>query len=123
VAKKKLIEHNALLQAIEMGTDKEEVMQRFGYKSASTLKVAYLDALMALDKVPAVNNKRQKKKTENIVKISNRGNLVIPKNIVDLLGLSESDHFKIEKTSFGLSLKLIEKPPKTILRKNTGSRN
>lgn len=123
MAKKKLVEHNALVQAIEMGTEKEKVMERFGYKSASTLKVAYLNALMALDKVPAVNNKRKKKKVENLVKINNRGNIVIPKNLVDFLGLSETDLFRIEKTSAGLTLKLVPKPPKTILRKNSGSRN
>jgi len=123
VAKKKLVEHNALVQAIEMGTEKEEVMEKFGYKSASTLKVAYLNALMALDKVPSVNNQRKKKKVADVVKINTRGNIVIPKELVDLMGLNDTDLFKIEKTSAGIALKLVQRPPKTILRKNTSSRN
>jgi bifunctional DNA-binding transcriptional regulator/antitoxin component of YhaV-PrlF toxin-antitoxin module len=117
VARKKLVEHNALVQAIEMGLSKEEVMEKFGYKSLSALKVAYLNALAALDKIPALNKKRKKKKVDNNIKINSRGSLVIPKNLVDSLRLNESDRFKVEKDGTGLSLKIVEKPIKTILKK------
>lgn len=117
MTRKKLVEHNALVQAIEMGNPKEEVMERFGYTSLSALKVAYLNALIALDKVTALNDKRQVKKVDNKVKVNSRGSLVIPKKLIDYLGLNVSDSFKVEKNGSGLYLKKVERPPKTILKK------
>jgi short-subunit dehydrogenase involved in D-alanine esterification of teichoic acids len=119
VTRKKLVEHNALVQAIEMGNPKKEVMERFGYKSLSALKVAYLNALIALDKVTALNGQRKVKKVDNKVKVNSRGSLVIPKKLVDHLGLNESDSFKVEKNGSGLYLKKVERPPKTILKKKS----
>lgn len=118
---KKLVEHNALVQAIEMGVEKHEVMEKFGYKTSSTLKTAYLDALIALEKVTPLNNKRKKKEVDKTVKINSRGSIVIPKNLVDLLELNAIDLFRIEKTNGGISLKPVPKKPKTILRKNNHS--
>ncbi|BBO86798.1 hypothetical protein DSCO28_73640 (plasmid) [Desulfosarcina ovata subsp. sediminis] len=71
MAKKKLVEHNALVQAIEMGSPKSELMVKFGYKSTSALKTAYLNALIALNKVPSINTRRirKKKKVDNVVRI------------------------------------------------------
>jgi bifunctional DNA-binding transcriptional regulator/antitoxin component of YhaV-PrlF toxin-antitoxin module len=115
--RKKLVEHNALVQAIEMGTSKQELMEKFGYKSPSALKVAYVNALIALNKVSSVNKERVVKKVDNKIQINSRGSLVIPKKLVDSLGLDESDVFKVEKNGSGLYLKKVEKPVKTILKK------
>lgn len=121
MAKKRLVEHNALVQAIEFGTPKEEVMHRFGYKSLGALKVAYLNGLVALGRAPALETKRKEKKVDNKVKVNNRGSLVIPKALVDSLGLDRSDVFRVEKSEKGLSLTVAPKPPKTILKKKNGS--
>jgi bifunctional DNA-binding transcriptional regulator/antitoxin component of YhaV-PrlF toxin-antitoxin module len=117
VIRKKLVEHNALVQAIEMGNSKEMVMEKFGYKSLSALKVAYLNALVALDKIPGLNDTGKVKKIDDRVQINSRGSLVIPKKLVDYLGLNESDSFKVEKNGTGLYLKKVIRPPKTILKK------
>jgi hypothetical protein len=44
VAQKKLVEHNALLQAVEMGMSKDAIMEKFNIKGLPELKVAYFDA-------------------------------------------------------------------------------
>jgi bifunctional DNA-binding transcriptional regulator/antitoxin component of YhaV-PrlF toxin-antitoxin module len=120
VAKKKLVEHNALLQAIEMGMSKDDIMEKFNIKGLPELKVAYFDALVALDKIKDVKKGRKHKKVDNRVSINSRGSLVIPKKLVDALNLDEMDSFRVVKSDSGLMLQTVKKPPKTILRKRNG---
>jgi len=49
MVRKRLVDHNALVQA-ETGLPTEEFLQQFGYDTFGALKIAYLHALMALDK-------------------------------------------------------------------------
>jgi len=120
VAQKKLVEHNALLQAVEMGMTKDAIMEKFNFKSMPELKMAYYDALVALDKIKDVKKGQKLKKVDNKVSINSRGSLVIPKKLVDDLDLGEMDTFKVVKSDSGLMLKTVKKPPKTILRKKNG---
>lgn len=120
MAQKKLVEHNALLQAIEMGTAKETIMEKFNINSLQELKVAYFDALVALDKIKDVKKGSKPKKVSKKVSINSRGSLVIPKKLVDDLDLGEMDTFKVVKRDTGLMLQTVKKPPKTILRKRNG---
>lgn len=120
MAQKKLVEHNALLQAIEMGMTKETILEKFNIKGLPELKVAYYDALVALDKIKDVKKGRKPKNIDNKVSINSRGSLVIPKKLVDALNLDEMDTFKVVKSDSGLMLQPVKKPPKTILRKRNG---
>ena len=119
MVRKKLIDHNALIQDIETGRDKQAIMQKFGLKTLGALKTAYLDALVALDKVPAVKQAKKKKKVDHHIGINNRGTLVIPKKLVDALNLDDKMLFKVEQQGADLLLKAIPKPPRTILRKKS----
>jgi bifunctional DNA-binding transcriptional regulator/antitoxin component of YhaV-PrlF toxin-antitoxin module len=120
VAQKKLVEHNALLQAVEMGMTKEAIREKFNFKSLQELKLAYYDALVALDKIKDVKKGRKPKKVDNKVSINSKGNLVIPKKLIDDLDLGEMDTFKVVKSDSGLVLQTVKKLPKTILRKRNG---
>ena len=120
MAKKKLVEHNSLLQAVEMGMTKDAIMEKFNIKSMPELKVAYYDALVALDKIEDVKKGSKSKKVDNKVSINSKGSLVIPKQLVDDLDLGEMDTFKVVKSESGLMLQPMKKPPKTILRKRNG---
>jgi hypothetical protein len=120
VAQKKLVEHNALLQAIEMGMTKETILEKFNFKSMQELKMAYYDALVALNKIKGAKKYPKSKKVDNKVRINSRGNLVIPKDLIDDLDLGEMDTFKVVKGDSGLMLQTVKKSPKTILRKRNG---
>jgi bifunctional DNA-binding transcriptional regulator/antitoxin component of YhaV-PrlF toxin-antitoxin module len=120
VPRKKLVEHNALLQAVEMGLPQADIMEKFGIKTSAALETAYFNALVALGKIQDINKKREPKKVDTKVSINSRGSLVIPKKLVDFLELNVSDTFKVTKKGTGLLLKKVEKPPKTILRKGVG---
>jgi bifunctional DNA-binding transcriptional regulator/antitoxin component of YhaV-PrlF toxin-antitoxin module len=117
VPKKKLVEHNALLQAIEMGLPEADVMKKFDIKTTAALKTAYFNALVALGKIQDINKRRAPRKVDNKVSVNSRGSLVIPKQLVDSLDLNESDTFEVIKKGTGLLLNKVKKPPKTILRK------
>jgi hypothetical protein len=117
VARKKLVEHNALVQAVEMGLSKAEIMERFGIPSLAALKVAYYDALAALDKIKDISKGRKSKTVDNKIGINNRGSLVIPKALVDYLELDPSDRFEVVKDGPDLLVKKTRKSPRTILRK------
>jgi len=112
MVKKRLVGHNSLIQAIEGGLSKQELMKRFGYKTFGSLKVAYLNALVALDKIPAENNKRRERKVDNVVGINSRGSLVIPKKLVDSLALDKTTLFRVVKDGTDLFLKAKSRPPK-----------
>ena len=114
---KKLVEHNALIQAVEMGLPKIEIMEKFGIKSPAALKVAYFDALVALDKIKNIKKGRNSEKVDNKIRINSRGSLVIPKKLVETLDLGNSDTFEVLKNGNGILLKKMKKAPKTILRK------
>ena len=118
--RKKLVEHNALIQAVEMGLPKPDIMEKFGIKSQAALKTAYFDALVALDKIQDINKDRKKKKIDNKVQINSRGSLVIPKKLVDSLELGGTGTYEVVKNGNDLVLKKVKKPPKTILRKGDG---
>ncbi|BBO78888.1 hypothetical protein DSCW_63050 [Desulfosarcina widdelii] len=120
VAQKKLVEHNALLQAVEMGMRKEAIKEKFNFKSLQELKVAYYDALVALDKIKDVKKGRKPKKVDNKVSINSKGSIVIPKKLIDELDLGDMDTFRVVKGDTGLILETVKKPPKTILRKRNG---
>ena len=117
MARKKLVEHNALLQAIEMGLPKKEIMEKFGFKTQSALKTAYYNALVALDKIEKVNDSRKRKKVNTKISVNSRGSLVIPKKLVDQMDIDAEDIFDVVKNGTGLMLKKVKRPPKTILRK------
>ena len=120
MAQKKLVEHNALLQAVEMGMSKDVIMEKFNIKRLPELKTAYFDALVALDKIKDVKKGSKAKKVDNKVSINVRGSLVIPKKLIDDLDLGEMDTFRVVKSDSGLMLQMVRKPPKTILRKRNG---
>ncbi|BBO77926.1 hypothetical protein DSCW_53430 [Desulfosarcina widdelii] len=78
-----------------------------------------MNALVALDKVSAVNIKRKKRKTNNEVGINSRGSLIIPKKLVDAMDLDKTALFTVVKDGTDLFLKAKKRPPKTILRKKS----
>lgn len=121
--KKSLVEHNALVQAIEMGKSFEDIKQKFGIKNGTQLKLAYINALIALGKVvnpPTLSRGKKKKPVDSKVTVNSRGNLVIPKALVDEFGVRPDIRFEVQKSPDGLSIQPSQERPKTLLRKRPG---
>ena len=107
MAKRKQINEKSLLKMIDEGTPQKEIMEKFGFKNSSQLKVAYANALITSGKVPGLKKGSAAKAVDSTVSINNRGSLIIPKLLVDELGLAAGDSFTVRKSKAGLSLKKV----------------
>lgn len=106
--KKKKIDSKKLIKMVEEGKDQKEIMDKFNFKNSSQMKVAYANALMDAGKVPEIQSARGGKKAGAVkreVAVNKRGSLVIPKAVVEDLGLKEGTAFTVRPSKAGLSLK------------------
>jgi bifunctional DNA-binding transcriptional regulator/antitoxin component of YhaV-PrlF toxin-antitoxin module len=72
-----------------------------------------MNALIATGRVKDLKSERKKKPVNDVIQINPRGSLVIPKALVDTLGLKPGATFSIKKSAAGLSLGKVQPPPKT----------
>ena len=106
--KKMEIDQAKMVKMINQGKPQNEIMDAFGFKNSSQLKVAYINALMEAGKVSSIKSSRGAGKStaaKREVSVSKRGSLVIPKEMIAALGLKEGDTFHVRPTKAGLSLK------------------
>ena len=76
--KKKEIDLKALLKMIEGGDTQADIMEKFGFKNSSQLKVAYMNAMIESGKAPEIKRGRKSKATvDTRVAVNGRGTLVI----------------------------------------------
>ena len=110
--KKIEIDNDRLLQMVSDKIPQNEIMQAFGLKTSTQLKVAYANALMEAGQAPALKSVREANKNdkpETTIKVNNRGNIVIPKDLATHWGFRIGDTFEAQKSHAGISLKLNEK--------------
>jgi hypothetical protein len=109
--KKKKIDIKQLIKAVEDGSTTKELMEKFGFKTSTQLKVAYLNAAMETGQVPAIISGRagsDKGSVSTEITVNKRGSLTVPKNLIEELEFKEGDTFETKKTKVGISLKKIE---------------
>jgi hypothetical protein len=104
--KRKKVDADKLITAVESGRPSTEIMDEFGIKTSAQLKALYLDALVNKGKATGIVGARgAKKKDEKEVKVSKRGSIAIPKDMVEEMGYDVGDAFLARKTKAGVSLK------------------
>lgn len=106
--KKKKVDNKGLVKMIQGGAPQKEVMDTFGFKTSSQLKIAYLNALMESGQAPEISKARGGAKSDapsRIVVVNKRGSLIVPKNLVEEFGLRPGDGFEVRKSKAGISLK------------------
>jgi hypothetical protein len=83
-------------------------MKKMGFKSSTQLRTAYMRALIAEGKIPAIKGGRGAGKAKKVktVSVGKRGSIVIAKELVGSLGLEAGDKFSVRKTKSGLALKI-----------------
>ncbi len=119
MAKRIEVDAKKLVQMVKDGVDQKAIMDEFGFKNSSQLKVAYANALMEEKMVPELVGGRgaAKKAGPPKAKVNKRGSVVISKEVVADLGYDIGREFEVRKSASGISLKAEEVKPKTILRK------
>ena len=106
--KKKSIDAKALVKAVENGSTQADIMKKFGFKTSSQLKTAYMNAIIENGKITAIKGGRGKAKAAKakLLGVGKRGSIVISKELVESLGIGADAKFTIRKTKAGLALKV-----------------
>ena len=111
MAKRKQIDGEALCKMIGEGAPQSEIMETFGFKNSTQLKVAYANALMESGGAPKIKGKGRTKKAKAVntkVTVNGKGSLVIPKALVDDMKIKEGQIFEVKKTASGFQLKKVD---------------
>ena len=105
--KKKALDAGKLIKMVEDEVPAAEIMKKMGFKTSTQLKAAYMSALVAEGKVPAIKGGRGGKKADKakLLKVGKRGSIIIPAEIVADMGIEADAKFTIRKSKSGLSLK------------------
>jgi hypothetical protein len=101
------IDNAALIEMIKEKAPQTQIMEKFGFKTSTQLKVAYANALMETGQAPILMSGRGKKSKplDNRININKRGSLIISKELVEEFGFKVDDVFEVRKSAVGLSLK------------------
>ena len=110
--KRKQIDGKALCKMIKEESPQPEIMEKFGFKNSTQLKVAYANALMETGEAPEIKGKGRTKKAKPVntkVAVNGRGSLIIPKALIDNMKIKVGQAFEVKKVASGLQLKNVEK--------------
>ena len=72
-----------------------------------------MNASIATGRVNDLKSEHKKKPLNDVIQINPRGSLVIPKALVETLGLKPGAAFRVKKAASGLLLGKVKPPPKT----------
>jgi hypothetical protein len=108
--KKKALDAAKLLKMIDDEVPQAEIMKKMGFKTSTQLKTAYMSALIAEGKVPAIKGGRGAGKAGKVkeVSVGKRGSIIISKELVESLGIGTGEKFVVRKTKLGIALKKAE---------------
>ena len=108
--KKKSVEAAKLIKMIDDELPQSEIMKKMGFKTSTQLKTAYMNALIAEGKVPAIKGGRGAGKAANVkaIGVGKRGSIIIAKELVETMGFGAKDKFTVRKTKAGITLKKAE---------------
>ena len=108
--KKKNVDGNKLIKAVEAGKPSTEIMAEFGIKTSAQLKTLYLDALVEQGAATGISGsprgRAKADKPGNEIIVNKRGSLVIPRGMVEEHGFEIGEAFSVRKTKAGVSLKM-----------------
>jgi len=105
--KRKVIDNKALVKMIKDEVNQSDIMEKFGFKNTTQLKVAYANALMDTGEAPEIKGKSRTKKVKPVdtkVKINGRGSLIIPKALIEDMKIKSGATFEAKKSPKGIAL-------------------
>ena len=109
--KRKVIDNKALLKMIKEEANQSDIMEKFGFKNTTQLKVAYANALMdtgEATKIKGQGRRKSSKPVETKVTVNGRGSLIIPKVLVEDMEINVGETFEAKKVPSGIALKKVE---------------
>jgi hypothetical protein len=109
MAKRKKVDTKDLIKSVEAGEFQADIMKKFGYKTSTQLKAAYMKALVEVGRVTPIKGGRGAGKIKKVemISVGKRGSIIIPAEKVADLGLGSDDKFVVRKTKAGIALKKV----------------
>ena len=118
--KKKNVDYKKLVEMVKSGENSKKIMEEFGFKTSTQVKLAYVNAAIDEGILPEIKSSRGpgKESNSNEISVSKRGSLNVPKDVIAEMGFKEGDAFSIRKTKSGISLKqkISEDLPKPVTK-------
>ncbi len=105
---KKEIDNKALIKAVESEMSRREIMAQFGFKAPGQVTTHYLDALVEAGRAKGIVGRQPTAKSgkkAKVLKVNQRGSLVVRRELIEEMGFSIGENFSIRKTKEGMSLK------------------
>lgn len=101
--KRRLVDSSKLIEAVESGQLDRKLISKFGLETARKVK----PRARKTEKERGVSRRRgaTASKIKDVMKINERGSLVVPQETVEKLGFVLGDIFLVQKTRLGISLK------------------
>ena len=101
--KKKALDTAKLIEMVKAETSSAEIMKKMGFKTSTQLKAAYMSALIAEGKVPAIKGGRGAGKADKVkaVGVGKRGSIIISKELVESLGIGAERQIHCGKDEVG----------------------
>ena len=98
-----------LLKMIKDKLPKNEIMEKFKFKTATQLKNAHYRALVESGEVPGILGGRGAGKSAKgkLIGVGKRGSIIISAEKVAELGIGQDDKFTVRKTKAGMALKKV----------------
>ena len=98
-----------LLKMIKDEVPKNEIMEKFKFKTATQLKNAHYRALVESGEVPGILGGRGAVKSEKakLLRVGKRGSIIIAAEKVAELEIGKDDKFTVRKTKAGIALKKV----------------
>ncbi len=109
MSRKKALNTAKLIKMIDDEIPQAEIMKKMGFKTSTQLKTAYMGALIAEGKVPAIQRRGGGKVAKvKAIGVGKRGSVILSKELVESLGIGAKDKFTVRKTRAGIALKKSE---------------
>jgi AbrB family looped-hinge helix DNA binding protein len=108
--RKQEVDSDRLIEAVKSGQPATEIMREFRIQTSAQLKSHYLDALVEKGMATAIRRSRaasSPKTEEPGVRVSKRGSIALPRELVEDFGYSEGDAFEVRRTKSGLILRAV----------------
>ena len=108
--KKKAFDAKKLIKMVKDEVHQQEIMKAFGFKTATQLKNAHYRALVEAAEIPGIvgGHGAGKAAKAKLLGVGKRGSIIIPKELIESLGIGAKDKFTIRKTKAGIALKKAE---------------
>ena len=107
MAKRIVVDHKSLLSDIKAGIPQKELLEKYGFKTPISLKMAQLKALeeeQGITPIKGAGRTKKEKPIETKITVNGRKTLTITKVLIESMDIEAGETFEVKKSTKGISL-------------------